>query len=450
MYAQREELQVAWISKSRLKALALDHQTWSPSQVAAYQLKRINNLWDGATRNIPHYRNLVKRLGLPKSFDSLQQYIALVPPLTKDVFQTQDVPYWHQKPRPNRKRITGGSTATPIQIPTWRREYEANRLDPWLGRSWYGIDPCNRLLLYWGHSHLLGEGWRGKVNGWLRSIKDLVQNYKRCSSYDMSQTALRNAGRCLLESKARFVLGYSCYLDRLAKTNAHLSSAFADLGLKAVIGVAEGFPFEDSEPRIEEVFQAPVGMEYGSVETGLIAHTHPTGGYRVFWNNYLLESCPGSALQEVFVTSLFRRCTPLFRYQLNDRYEFADESQQAAGCSTLSFGRVVGRSNSSISLPNGQILHSESATHIVRGISKITGYQFVSWKDQVTLNVTANKPLGDEDLKRIYGMARRIDSQFGKFLRIQEVPDLDRTVAGKTPMILNKDRPYRVGDSEHP
>lgn len=439
---------MAWISKSRLTALDHVHRTWSPARIAAYQLERINNLWGQASQNVPYYRNLVRKFGLPESFDSLQQYVTVMPPLTKDVFRDGNLRYWHRKPRPDSKRMTGGSTAMPIQIPAWRREYEENRLDPWLARSWYGIAPHDRLLLYWGHSHLLGEGWRGKVNGWSRSIKDLIQNYRRHSCYDMSESALKAAGQRLLKSKARYVIGYSCYLDRLARTNAQFSSLRPPLGLKAVIAAAEGFPFEDSEARIERILRAPVGMEYGSVETYLVAHTHPAGGYRVLWNSYFLEHHPGSVLQEVFVTSLFRRCTPLFRYRLHDRYELEDGSRRAADCSTLSFKRIVGRSNASVLLPSGRRLHSESVSHIVRNTPKITGYQFVSWTDRVTLRITTSGSLDEEEIRRIYSMARRIDLRFGEFLEISEVPELEHTVAGKTPMVLVKDRPYRDEDGE--
>lgn len=439
---------MAWISESRLQSLDLDYRTWSPSRIADYQLARVNELWDWASRNIPYYRRLVEN-GLPRRFASLPQYIHTAPPLTREILQDTDVPCWSRDPRPDGKRVTGGSTAKPIQVPSWRREYEENRLDPWLGRSWYGIGPRHRLMLYWGHSHLLGEGWRGKVNGWSRSIKDRLQNYRRHSCYDMSEAALENAGRRLLAARAHFVVGYSCYLDRLARSNARLSSAYAALGLKAVIAAAEGFPFEDSEARIGDVFHAPVGMEYGSVETGLVAHTHPAGGYRVFWKSYLLEYRPGPGLQEVFVTSLFRRCTPLFRYRLHDSYEVSDESPQAAGCSALSFGRVAGRSNRTIRLPNGRSLHSEAVSHIVRGVPEITGYQAVSRKDRVTLNVTVGKALAEADVERIRGMARRIDPWFGEFLEVREVPELERTIAGKTPMILVRDGSVSTREGVH-
>ena len=102
-------------------------------------------------------------------------------------------------------------------------------------------------------------------------------------------------------------------------------------------------------------------------------------------------------------------------------------------------GRVAGRSNRTIRLPNGRSLHSEAVSHIVRGVPRITGYQAVSREGRVTLNVTVSESLAESDIERIRGMAHRIDPRFGESLEVREVPELERTIAGKTPMILVKD-----------
>ena len=431
---------MAWISESRLRALDREYRTWSPSRIADYQLARVNELWDWASRSIPYYRRLVEN-GLPRRFASLPQYVAAAPPLTREIIQDTDLPCWSRNPRPDSWRVTGGTTARRLQVPSWHREYDENRLDAWLGRSWYGVRPRHRLMLYWGHGRELGAGWRDRVDGWSRSVKDRLQNYRRHPGFDMSEAALEKAGRRLLETGAHFVLGYASYLDRLARANARLSSAYAALGLKAVIGGAEGFPFEDSETRIGEVFRAPVGMEYGSEETGRVAHTHPDGGYRVFWKSHLLEYHPGPELQEVFVTCLFRRCTPLFRYRLNDVYAVSDESRRAAGCSMLSFARVAGRSNRTIRLPDGRGLHPQAALYVVKSLSGVNGYQAVCRKDRVTLNVTVSRPLAEADVERARAAAHRIDPRFGASLKVREVAELERTAAGKTPPVLVRDEP---------
>lgn len=425
---------MAWISTARLKALDRRFGAPSPDKVADFQLRRLNEEWDKAVRSVPYYGQLSDRHALPGRFCSLNHFVNVVPPLDRPALQGE-VRYWHDDPRPNHRRTTGGSTATPIQLPAWRSEFRHTNLDPWLGRSWYGIAPRDRLFLFWGHAHLLGQGWRGRTNGVIRAIKDLLQNYVRHSAYDMSEPGFRHGMARLSRSRADFLIGYSCYLDEFSRVAEAWQLPGWRRPLKAVIAAAEGFPATDSVERIGRLFNAPVAMEYGSVETGLIGHSHPDGGYRVFWHNYLLES-HGDGGQEVFVTSLYPRCTPLFRYRLGDRFELGEHSTKAGGCSVLSFERVLGRSNLPVVLPDGRTLHSESVSHIVRGSRQILAYQFVCHRDRVVLRVKTREPLDDDMVASIRAKARRVDSQLGDGLEIDRVEELDRTVAGKTPMVV--------------
>ncbi|MCY4015505.1 MAG: hypothetical protein OXG82_22690 [Gammaproteobacteria bacterium] len=426
---------MAWVSIPRLKALERGFLARSPEEVGNYQLDRLNHEWAKAVRSIPYYVSLAEKNALPGRFASLREFVEAVPPLTREVLQQRDERYWHDAPRPNHRRTTGGSTASPIQMPAWRREFRHTRLDPWLGRSWFGVSPRDRLFLFWGHSHLLGEGWRGRVNAWVRAGKDRLQNYVRYSAYDMSEPALRKGLERLQRSQPDFVIGYSRYLDELARTAEDWGSPSRALSLKAVIAAAEEFPAPDSRDQIESLFGAPVGMEYGAVETGLIAHSRPEGDYRVFWHNYLLEY-HGEGRQEVFVTSLFPRCTPLFRYRLGDHFELGESAEKAADCSVLSFERVVGRSNLAVTLPSGRTLHSESISHIARGQPKVLAYQFLCAPDGVTLRLRIKGPLDDHEVASIRRLAGLVDPQLGAALQVVTVANLERTLAGKTPMVI--------------
>jgi phenylacetate-coenzyme A ligase PaaK-like adenylate-forming protein len=325
-------------------------------------------------------------------------------------------------------------------MPAWKREYRTTNPDIWLARSWYGIEPRDRLFLFWGHSHLLGSGWRGWVNGKLRRVKDWIQNYVRHSCYDLSDEALERAGRRLLESRPRYVLGYGHSLDRLARANASRRDAFHRLQLKAVIGAAEAFPLADTEDVLRNVFGCPVAMEYGSVETGLMAHTTPAGGYGVFWRNFLLEwgGTPGE--QEVYVTALYDRCTPLFRYQIGDAVVAGPLCESAGDASLVRFDRVLGRSNKPVRLPSQRLLHSETVSHIVRDQPAVRGYQFVCGDDGVVLRVLlqggANGELSEQAKGAIYEKARRIDPELAATMRIDVVDRLEQSTAGKHPMVI--------------
>ena len=91
-------------------------------------------------------------------------------------------------------RTTGGSTSEPIQLAAWKSELDYANADVWLARSWFGIDPGDKLFLIWGHSHQLGRGIPGKVNAIRREMKDVVLGYHRASAYDLSEKAMRRAG----------------------------------------------------------------------------------------------------------------------------------------------------------------------------------------------------------------------------------------------------------------
>ncbi len=434
---------MAFMRSSVLASLAKIYDETSLADIERYQLERLNALWRRACEGLPHYRQLAAQRSLPARFESIAEYRQSVPPLTRAIVQEKAAACSWPSPRPNRFRTTGGSTATPLQMPAWKHEFRATNPDIWVARGWYGIEPRDRMFLFWGHSHLLGSGWRGWFNGKLRRLKDGLQNYVRHSCYDLGDEALDRAGRHLLESRPRYVLGYGHSLDRLARANLSRRAAFHRLKLKAVIGAAEAFPLADTEDVLRDVFGCPVAMEYGSVETGLMAHTTPAGGYRVFWRNFLLDWDGTAGEHEVYVTALYNRCTPLFRYQIGDA-AVAEELRESAGESSLvRFDRVLGRSNKPVRLPSRRLLHSETVSHIIRDQPAVRGYQFVCANDgvvlRVLLQVEANDRLSDVAKNSIYEKARRIDDELAQRMRIEIVDSLQQTVAGKHPMVVYDD-----------
>jgi phenylacetate-coenzyme A ligase PaaK-like adenylate-forming protein len=433
---------MAYMSSSFVSSLAKAYDETSLVDIERYQLDRLNALWRRAIEGLTRYRRLVAERKLPERFDSISEYRTCVPPLSRGEVQEQVAACSWQDPRPDRFRTTGGSTAAPLQMPAWQSEFKATNPDIWVARGWYGIEPRDRLFLFWGHSHLLGSGWRGWINGKLRRVKDALQNYVRHSCYDLNEEALERAGQHILESRPDYIIGYGYSLDRLARVNASRRDAFRSLQLKAVIGAAEAFPFADTVDLLKDVFGCAVGMEYGSVETGLMAHTTPEGGYRVFWRNYLLEwdAAKSDGAQEVHVTSLYERCTPLFRYAIGDAVA-ADGVRSVAGeCSLVRFERVLGRSNKPVRLPSQRTLHSETVSHIVRDQRAVRGYQFVCAEGGVVLRVVlqagSNCELSADATKLIYDKARRIDAELANTMRIEVVNSLDQSTAGKHPMVI--------------
>lgn len=424
---------VAPLVRDRAQAYAA---TASRSACESEQLELLNRCWDRAIAEVPYWSDRVARGVLPRRFDSLEEFSARAPVTDRSTLQDHRDQLVSSRRRPDRMRITGGSTAEPVQIPSWNSEFDFTTVDMWMARSWYGLDPAARQFLLWGHSHLLGTGWRGWINARKREISDHLLGYRRFSAYDLSRDALRRAGEDLLRFRPEFVVGYSVALDLFTSANADRRSMLRAAGVRLVIAAAEGFPAPDSADRLQDLLACRVGMEYGAVETGLVANTHPDGGYRVFWRSYLVEAERVGAHHRVRVTSLYPRCTPLVRYELGDEIELpADSADRVA--SVLGFERVLGRCNDYVVLDDGFTAHSEVFTHAVRACSAVRSYQVVQETGRLMLLYTSEADLPQADAKAIRERLGRVHERLGEIELVRE-PALRRTIAGKTPMVVRR------------
>jgi len=419
------------IAARNLRAQEYESAPANQQQRLLLQLKKFNNCWQRIQHNVKFYQRLVKNKTAPKRFESWEQFLSCIPVVNRQTVQ-QYIPELTGTTRPpDFYRTTGGTTAKPIQLPAWNSEILYTDPDVWLARKWYAIEPDTPLFLLWGHSHLLGTGFKGWVNGRLRELKDYILGYTRFSAYDLSADAMRKAGRSLKKSKAEYIIGYSVALDRFARVNENAGLS-RPKSLKVVIGAAEAFPFDDSVVLLNRVFGAPVAMEYGSDETGLMAHTVPKGGYRVFWLSYFLEAMDKGprAGRVLRITSLYPRCFPLLRYEIGDEIDIKE-----ATIGVTSFAKVLGRCDDYLEIRNGERIHWKAIAHCVKDCKGISGYQMVKDKNCLTLKVITHKNLSPIDKQQILQRLSKIDTALSQ-TQIVEVDALEQTVAGKTPMIL--------------
>src|SRR5262249_22420901 len=324
-------------------------------------------------------------------------------------------------------------TREPLKVPVWNSERKAASVSIWYARSWYGIRPGEKIFLIWGHAHLFGS----RLKKLERRAKDYLLGYYRHSAYDLSENSMTLAAEELLRLKPTCVVGYSVALDRFARINADRRREFHSLRLKAVVATAESFPSQDSAGILQDVLGCPVAMEYGSVETGPLAHQDPSGGYRVFWRNYHLEfvesaAAPGN--QEVLVTSLFPRCLPLIRYRTNDLV-YADQRNERF---PLEFTTVVGRCNDYVLSSEGKPLHSELFAHAVRDLSAIQAFQVIqSQNGSLTLCYTGEQSISERELAKLRQRLDNVSVGLGQ-LKVRKVESLQCTVAGKLKRIVRE------------
>lgn len=405
-------------------------RSWTPAAIRRWQLAALNREWARVRERVPYYARLVSDGSLPARFESWDEFRSDVPAVDRETVQHHlssmtcggtSVRLW---------RATGGATGQPLRIPVSPSEKRISAADLWLGRSWNGIAPADRLFLLWGHAHALGVG----VNGWIsrvtRRLCDRLLGYSRWSAYDLSDEAMQRAALALLRVRPVYVVGYAVALDRFARVNRVLRGAFHGLRLKATIATAESFPRSDSRAVIEDVLGCPVFMEYGAVETGPIAYERSLGGFHVFWRHYFVEGEPSLQIPgtfELLVTSLFPRCLPLVRYRTGDLAAADPNSEGFDQC----FERIIGRCNDYVLLEDGRAIHSEAFSHAVRE-SPILAFQVVQDEARaITLRYVTEHALSVQDVAIIRRRLAHLDPGLAG-VAFQRTQQLDTTVAGKT------------------
>lgn len=425
-----------WVRARRLASSIAEERRfyageWTPAAINDWQLERLNDVWGDVCRRVPFYERLRRERSAPERFSSWAEFGATVPILDRATVQAQLPALLDATRPPDFWRSTGGSTAEPLRVPGWRTEIAVATRGLWFARGWWGVTPADRAFLIWGHSHLLGQGVSGWLNARVRRAKDRLLGYRRYSAYDLSESGLRRAAAVLLDVAPAYVVGYAVALDRFARVNRDRESAFRRLGLKVAIATAESFPVPDSASLVAGVLGCPVAMEYGAVESGVIAHQRPDGGYGVLWRHHAVEAAVSAVVpgaREVLVTSLYPRCLPLLRYRLGDLVAIdgrGDGPQPALAA-------VIGRCNDTIGLPDGAVVHSEAFSHALRDVPGMLGFQVVQSLDgAIRIDYVAPRALDETEIGPLRGRLRRIHPALER-VRIARVAALEPTVAGKT------------------
>lgn len=138
------------------------------------------------------------------------------PVITKRVIQNSQGLIF-QSGKIKRDISTGGSTGEPVRFPVHSKDAVPVYADMYVGRSWYGIEPLDRMLLFWGHSHLFGTGLKGVLNTYKRRFYDYLLDVKRLNAYDMSHQTISQYYDIYRQTKPSVILGYTSCLYKLAK-----------------------------------------------------------------------------------------------------------------------------------------------------------------------------------------------------------------------------------------
>ncbi len=404
----------------------------SRTEIEAYQLQRLQDTWERAHREIRFYKKLRSDYGLPERIESLDQ-LRDFPILDKPLLQQNQALITEQfAGYPS--VVTGGSTGRPTTFITGRAEKNEQWANTYLGRYWNGVEPYDSTLLFWGHSHVFGQGWRGQLNQFKRSLFDRIIGITRLDAYNLSPQTIDDYFARLISVRPSFVVGYTSLVFMMARAilDKGLREQTHALRLRCVAVTSE--TVSDAERAVvAEAFGCRVAVEYGMAETSVLAYTSPDSTDRMdlFWDSYI---CYAGDADNLIVTSIYERHFPLINYDTSDTIEPVVNAS-----SVLSFSRVKGRTKDNVSVRckegGNKNLSGILLVHILKSRPGIYSIQYAQLPGaEVRIFLLADAPLHLRELHAYF--AKELNKDHPEVdadaVHMEQISELERTVAGKT------------------
>lgn len=360
----------------------------SHAEVAQLQMAAIERIWADAVADIPYYSGLVASGDAPAVCRDWTD-VAGLPVLTRRLLQERPDEFIRRSGSPAAFVSTAGSTGTPLRVGMNQAERDLMRVVKVAAWQDFDYTLSSRLFLIWGHAHLLGTGWRRRVNHWRRKAADALVGYHRVDAYRLNRASCEAHAEALLRFRPLGVIGYASALDLFARYTSRYRDRFRALGVRFVLSTAEAPPRPDTVATLEDLFGCPVVEEYGGAEFGQVAFRRQPRAFDVFHDlNYVEAEAaePDSTARPLLVTTLYPRYLPLVRYRPGDAVRGAELLPHGH---VTRFQAVAGRVNDVIHLANGDAIHSVAIFHCIHQEREVQSIQMILQDDGIVISLVA-------------------------------------------------------------
>ncbi len=416
----------------------------APAERNAFRLLRLNQRWRAATQGTRYYSELSRRLKLPDQFSSVEEFYATLPRTTKDAVRLDPEAFKIPGRQRGKWMLTGGSTGSPTKV-FWKLAGHLESLrDQYWARTWWGVAPFDRQAMLWGHAHSFGGGLKGWYQRLTIPMIDWLRGRRRFSAYHLGPDILRKYYDEMADFRPRSLYTYGSAAYLLACANKGrpplaqpLTAAF--LAAEPVL--------ESYRSALREVFGCAAVGEYASMECGMIAYEHPTGGYRVFERSVLVETEKEQSGYQILVTQLRDTGFPLFRYEIGD---MTSDPLHLSGGGLEIIPTIGGRTFDLIRTPSGNVFHGMIFDDILEAVPGLVLYN-IHQDRQLALYFRVMTSDGQELAKSSIEWIKQ-----SMFKALQEkmdisvtvVPWLDRTPAGKHRWITSEAQDHQESASK--
>ena len=375
----------------------------SHEKLKRYQEENLQKLIRFSYNNVPYYSKLFKNLNLkPEDIKTIAD-LQKLPVLTKATIRNNQKDFIPRdlKERKYVNSSTGGSTGEPLHYKLYKEDEILGLAIMYANWGYAGYELGDKVGVIAGSS--LMPTTKSKLTD---NIKAFIMNYKKYSSFDLSEKYMDEIVTGLNKFKPKYLRGYASSIYLFAK---HIEDKGLSINFqpKGVFTTAEVL-FDYQRELIEDVFGCKVFNQYGLNDGGISAfECEMHKGLHVDMLRSILEVVDenGNQLEsgkegKILATSLHNYAMPFIRYDTGDLGILSNEKCEC-GRDTPLLEKIIGRTTDYLEFSNGAIMGTPILT-ILFGKFDIIQYQIVQ-KDTNTIlvNIVKGKNYRENDEREI-------------------------------------------------
>jgi phenylacetate-CoA ligase len=364
-------------------------QYWTAHQLEEYQNFKLRKLIAHAYHNTIYYKKMFDSLGVRpfdvKTVDDLDR-IKVLDKSDVNKFLYFDLFSATHNKKEMYKISTSGSTGTPFSIYVDVEQLElrmATTMRAWENAGWCFGDKQLRL---WHQT--IGMSTIEIIK---EKIDAFLNNRVFIPAFEITEKNIQGIIEKIERVNPVLIDGYAeclVLISRYAGRKLNLPH------LKAVISSAQMLT-EESRKEVEQTFGAKVVDKYGAREFSGIAYESLDGsGYPIMAESYVVRKVKFSdELSRILITDLNNYSVPIINYQIGDLVSDAVQVTFQAKVPEIELGaelkhfprlgRIEGRIQSVVHLPNGRLLPSAFFMHFMKDYEDFVRiFQFVQAKNK--------------------------------------------------------------------
>lgn len=328
--------------------MLMETQWNSKEQLQAHQLKKLKEIIEYTSKNVPFYQKRFKSIGLEsgdiKSFNDFKK----IPTLSRqDIIDNHvdmlDVKYLESLDKINpEKQVAGrpksfslfrkhklimntssGSTGAPTVFYEDGTQTGLNWANELRVKSWFGADPGSKEVRF------LRSSSEELSKSLIASFRKSFWDQMLLPGVNLTDADHKRSYERIMEFKPKVLWGFTSAISELAK---YMIDNKLDIGhARPLVAITWAAPLYDFEhQRIETAFKCKVTNIYGTREVGHIAAKCPNGSFHVNQELLYVETNDADISEnietkEILCTTLVKVPMPFIRFETGDVGELSDD-----------------------------------------------------------------------------------------------------------------------------